>query len=508
MLYPHSFRSIAAVIRSRRPGIRRSTGRQLKEVLACSAAEGAWSERPATDLAGQQSGFVDDRESGIEDAQGSLQCHEGPEHACQLRVERQAELAEKHEQVVEHLGAGPGARAEALGEESGQGVVQRAQAGTWAGGGQLGQGVAQQLGVLPGDGHQQAAEGKALGRMQPYDRSEVDLRERAVGGHEDVAGMGIGVDHTCLQNLGEEGLEQAASQAGPVDAEVCQDCAGVAQRRAIDELQHQHPSGGELLEDPWYPYSRPFEELAHQLRVARFDRVIELLAEVLGEPKGQVRGPNPSSPVGRGVEPAGEREDDVEVALDEFLDTRALDLHDHLRPAVQPRAVHLADRGSSKRHRVEPLKGLVWGLAELRPQQPPDRCLIGGRDTILKYRQLLGGTLSQQVRARREHLPELHEHPARLLQGLAELHPEATLPRMYVLDRRRRVPVRQRGEQAMPPDSRDDRGVTAAARHAPLDRPDGMRDRPERLREAADRRRPDQEVKQRDRGERSPGPRR
>ena len=286
-----------------------------------------------------------------------------------------------------------------------------------------------------------------------------------------------------------------------MDAEVCQDRAGVAQWCAINELQHQHPPGGELLEDPWHAYSRSFEELAHHLRVARFDRVIELLAQALGEPLGQVRGPHPPPHAARGVESAGEREDDVEVALDQLFDARALDLHDHLRPAVQPRAVHLADRGGSERHRVEPRKNLLWGSAELRAQQPPDRGLIGGCDTILKYRQLLGGTFSQQVRARRERLPELHEHPAGLLQDLAELHPEATLPRMYVLDRRLPVPARQRGDQAMPPDRRDDRGVTAAARHSPLDCPDWMRDRPERLREAADGRRPDQEVKQRDRGE-------
>ncbi len=207
------------------------------------------------------------------------------------------------------------------------------------------------------------------------------------------------------------------------------------------------------------------------------------------------------------MEPRREREDDVKVALDQLLDARALDLYDHLRPAPQPRAVHLANRGGGEWQRLEPRKDLVWGSAELRTQQPLDRGLIGGRDTILKHRQLLG-TLSQQVRARGEHLPELHEHPAGLLQDLAELQAGATLSRVCVLDCRRTVPAPQRGDQPMPPGGRDDRGVTAAARHSPPDRADGMRDRPERLLKLAHGRGPRQEVQQPHRGERPPGARR
>src|SRR5262249_448559 len=166
-----------------------------------------------------------------------------------------------------------------------------------------------------------------------------------------------------------------------------------------DEFQHQYPAGGKLPEDLRYPHACPFEQFLHCARIARFDGVIEFLTQVLGETLGQVSGPDPASRAPCGIEPPGNCQHNVKVSLDHLLDPWALTLYDHLRAAPQPRPVHLADRGSGERHGIEPLENLVEGTVQLGPQQPLNSGLIGGLDTILQYRQMICGALSQPVRA-------------------------------------------------------------------------------------------------------------
>jgi hypothetical protein len=78
--------------------------------------------------------------------------------------------------------------------------------------------------------------------------------------------------------------------------------------------------------------------------------------------------------------------------------------------------------------------------------------VVGRRDAILKHRELLGGRLREQVRTRREHLAELHEHPAGVLKDGAELDARPALAGPLLLVHGRVAPARERRQQPVAPD--------------------------------------------------------
>jgi hypothetical protein len=85
------------------------------------------------------------------------------------------------------LGAAPAAGA-------GQGPLQLVVVEVAAEGGDLEHGRPQQPGVALLHGHQHLAHGRLLQRVEPAGGAEVDQPQAAVGQHEHVAGVGVGVE--------------------------------------------------------------------------------------------------------------------------------------------------------------------------------------------------------------------------------------------------------------------------------------------------------------------------
>lgn len=122
----------------------------------------------------------------------------------------------------------------------------------------------------------------------------------------------------------------------------------------MEFFHHQHPARGQPGEDgrdgDLGDIVQPGGHLGH---VAGLGAEVQLGAEVAGELGGQVSHPVGGAPGGVGLDPAGQPDQDGQVALDRVLNSRPLDLSDDLLPAGQHRAVGLGDGGGSDRIPVE-----------------------------------------------------------------------------------------------------------------------------------------------------------
>jgi len=150
--------------------------------------------------------------------------------------------------------------------------------------------------------------------------------------------------------------------------------------------------------------------------VARLDPEVELLAHGGGEAPRQIDGSHGARPAGLRLQRAGDAADNVQVALDDWSNVRALDLHDHVGARMQAGPVYLGDGGGRKRRRVE----LGEHRTGRRPKLPAEHLfhlLPGGwRDLLLQPAQLVDELRGQQVAPRGQQLTELDEGDPGLLQ--------------------------------------------------------------------------------------------
>ena len=165
--------------------------------------------------------------------------------------------------------------------------------------------------------------------------------------------------------------------------------------------------------------------------VARLDAEVELLAQPVRELGGELGHVIRDRPRGPRLERGRQLQQYLEVALDRLGDTGSLDLDDDLVARVQASAVHLADGRRGQGRPVELRERRPRGPTELRLEQLPHRVGIGERDAVLQMGQLVGDRRRQEIGSRGEHLPELDEDAAAVLEGPAhaEGHRRATVGR-------------------------------------------------------------------------------
>jgi hypothetical protein len=226
----------------------------------------------------------------------------------------------------------------------------------------------------------------------------------------------VGVEEALAQHLPVEGLEQLLRGLAPGVALRC-----LAERHADHLVHHEQPSGGKPLVHPRHREPRVGEEdLAHPLDVRRLLAEVELAAERRGKVLDD----------GLDVDQAGERlaplrllreqPEQAEVALDLLRRARPLHLdHDPLA-AVEPRAVHLADRSGGQRLGLDVLEDVLPRHAQLLLHHLDDLRLGQRRDAVLQARELGDDLGRDEVRPSREDLPELCERRTELLEGGAQ----------------------------------------------------------------------------------------
>jgi hypothetical protein len=194
-----------------------------------------------------------------------------------------------------------------------------------------------------------------------------------------------------------------------------------ADLHAAHALGRQHPLGAVRLHDARHEHARELGQGApERRRVARLDAVVQLVRERALELLHHADhvDPHPGRRV-RGEE-ARELVEELHVVGELRADVRPLHLHDDRAPAAELRRVHLPEARAAERLVVERGEQLPDAPAELRLDRRLDLGEPDRRHVVLQLLQLADVGRGQQVRARRQHLPELHVGRPELHEPLAE----------------------------------------------------------------------------------------
>ena len=112
----------------------------------------------------------------------------------------------------------------------------------------------------------------------------------------------------------------------------------------------------------------------------------------------------------------GEQLEQREVLLDELPGVRSLHLGDDLLAVREDRPVHLRDGPGGEREGIDPVEDVFPGDAQLLLHDPDDLLLAERRDVVLQGRELVDELRREEVGPRGQHLTELAEGGAELLE--------------------------------------------------------------------------------------------
>ncbi len=157
------------------------------------------------------------------------------------------------------------------------------------------------------------------------------------------------------------------------------------------------------------------------LRIGRLDGVVELVAQrefELTEPSLDIVNLTPLGPLSR---LPGQIPQDVEIALGDVEGVRPLHLDDDGGAVGKLGGVDLTDRGRRDGLCRKRSKKLVRRSAELCFHDFRHVVVGHGRRIVLELRELLDIIRGQDVGPSTEHLPELDERGAEILEGGAEV---------------------------------------------------------------------------------------
>ena len=205
-------------------------------------------------------------------------------------------------------------------------------------------------------------------------------------------------------------------EGATVDAGLVE-CFGVIDLDAADALEGQHARRGRLPDDPRDVHLVVLREVRREaLRVASLAQVVQLGPQRLGELVGQ---PDDVVVAGRLPVPAGMHShvsQYLQVLCDLLHDAGPAHLDDHLGAVEQRGSVRLTDRRCGQRDDLEARERGLGVVTELVGDELADRVAGHGRRGVLQLGQLDLVLGTEQVRARREDLPELDERRAELLE--------------------------------------------------------------------------------------------
>ena len=154
--------------------------------------------------------------------------------------------------------------------------------------GHLQYGLRDGVGVAATDARHELAQRGLLHGVEPSRGTEVDQRETTVAQQHHVPRVRVGVEHTVLEHLLEESLEEqigdlralGRSRVAPGD---------VTHARAVEPLHHEHPRRAQVFVDLGNGDPRPVGKAGRDRpRVAGFDAEVELFAQARAELVDQV----------------------------------------------------------------------------------------------------------------------------------------------------------------------------------------------------------------------------
>ena len=111
-----------------------------------------------------------------------------------------------------------------------------------------------------------------------------------------------------------------------------------------------------------------------------------------------------------------------QVVVDDLRDTGTQYLDRDFRAVVQPREMHLRNRGAGDCGRIEFCKYLVDGLAIGALERGQHKLRRERRHLVLQFGEFVGDIRRQQIAPRRQHLTEFDEDRTERLQRKAQPH--------------------------------------------------------------------------------------
>jgi hypothetical protein len=188
-----------------------------------------------------------------------------------------------------------------------------------------------------------------------------------------------------------------------------------------DLVHHEDPAGGERRVHGRHRDADVVGAVRLQPHAdARLVLVVQLLFDTGDQLVGEGRQAHRARRLDASLELPGRQAEDCGIAGDHLVDARSLDLdHDPLAGG-EDGAVGLTDGCRGERLPLERRERLLHRLAELVLDHPAHVVGVDGRDVGPQVRELARDDLGEDVGARRRDLPELHEHPARLLEHTSE----------------------------------------------------------------------------------------
>ena len=236
----------------------------------------------------------------------------------------------------------------------------------------------------------------------------------------DVAGVHVGVEEAVAKDLREEDRDAVARQLLDVDAGVAQP-AQLADRHAVHALHHDH-AGGAVIPHHLRDHHQPQAvHVAAQLGgVGGLAHQVELVVQVdveLGHHFARLQ----ALAVGeQALDPDRQRVQQRQVVVDHRHHAGPQHLDRDLAAGLQRREVHLRDRGAGHRLGLEAGEDLLDRPAERRLDQGASLRRRERRHPVLQLGEFVGDVLGQQVATGRQHLAELDEDRAQMLQRHAQ----------------------------------------------------------------------------------------
>lgn len=361
---------------------------------------------------------VEHLEVRIQPRRGPFGHHQHFEQQRRLLRKVQLVLLQDAEQLLEHdCEADLRQRtAPVAGRERGDRLPQPCPVDDVGGPGEFYQGGGEGVRVVAGEGEHDAGEAvRGLFGELP-DHPEVDQRERAVGLHEHVPGMGVGMEEPVVEHHREHDVGTQPRECDPVDA------GGVQALQVVDPhpahpLQGQHARGRGLPVHAGNPHPRRVGELLREpFGVAGLLQVVQLgtqrAGELLHQP-GQVVLPDGiPAPVGA----VGEVAENVQVFMHLRDHAGPAHLHDDLGAVVKSCRVRLPDGRRRQRHRVELGEHVLWVGAELFTEHVPNALPRCRGDVVLQFGELGDPCRGEQIVPGGEDLAQFHERRPELLQ--------------------------------------------------------------------------------------------
>jgi hypothetical protein len=208
------------------------------------------------------------------------------------------------------------------------------------------------LGTVPRDREQQQGERRADLVVEPPEQPEVEQRQPAVLGEDDVPAVRVGVVDAVERDLTDVGAEEIARE--PLGLLLLEAVVG-GYLLAVDPLEHEHPLGDVRPDNLGHDevvvlLDRP----RYQLCVRGLFHEVELAAEMHFELLREGAELEEAGGLGALFEKADGRPNDVEVELDLLHDPGPPHLDDDVPPVREEGAVDLGDRGGGERIRLEP----------------------------------------------------------------------------------------------------------------------------------------------------------